>query len=100
MKTPAEAEYAVSVFNQYVIRAERRDELMEYLRREGIGCEIYYPLPLHRQECFSFLGASKGDFPESERASAETLALPVYPELEEEQIDYVIEAITRFYKGA
>ena len=100
VKTPAEAEYAVSVFNQYVIRAERRDELMEYLRREGIGCEIYYPLPLHRQECFAFLGASKGDFPESERASAETLALPVYPELEEEQIDYVIEAITRFYKGA
>ncbi len=73
---------------------------MEFLRREGIGCEIYYPLPLHRQECFEFLGASEGDLPESERAARETLALPVYPELEKEQIDYVIGAITRFYGGA
>jgi dTDP-4-amino-4,6-dideoxygalactose transaminase len=100
ISVPKEAEYAVSVFNQYVIRAERRDELMEFLRQEGIGCEIYYPMPLHRQECFAFLGASEGDFPESERAAGETLALPVYPELEDRQIDYVIDRITRFYGGA
>jgi len=100
VRIPEEAGYGVSVFNQYVVRAERRDELMEFLRREGIGCEIYYPLPLHRQECFEFLGASEGDLPESERAARETLALPVYPELEKEQIDYVIGAITRFYGGA
>jgi dTDP-4-amino-4,6-dideoxygalactose transaminase len=100
VEVPAEAEYGRCVFNQYVIRAERRDELMRFLRREGIGCEIYYPLPLHRQECFAFLGASEGDFPESERAARETLALPVYPELEDRQIDYVIDTITRFYEGA
>lgn len=97
---PAEAEYGASVYNQYVIRAERRDELMGFLRREGVGCEVYYPLPLHRQECFAFLGGSEGDFPESERAARETLALPVYPELEEEQVGYVIDTITRFYEGA
>ncbi len=100
VRIPEEAAYGTSVFNQYVIRADRRDELMEFLRRGGIGCEIYYPLPLHRQECFEFLGASEGDFPESERASRETLALPVYPELDEEQIDYVIETIAGFYGGA
>lgn len=96
---PVEAEYCSSVYNQYVIRAERRDELMGFLRANDVGCEIYYPLPLHQQECFEFLGASKGDFPESERAASETLALPVYPELEERQIDYVIETIKRFYGG-
>ena len=87
------------MFNQYVIRAERRDELMGFLRQNGVGCEIYYPLSLHQQECFAFLGASQGDFPESERAAVETLALPVYPELEGSQIDYVIETIKRFYGG-
>jgi dTDP-4-amino-4,6-dideoxygalactose transaminase len=100
VEVPIEAEYAVSVFNQYVIRAERRDELMGFLRQEGIGCEIYYPLPLHRQECFAFLDASEEDFPESERAARETLALPVYPELEDGQIDYVVDRITRFYGRA
>ena len=96
----AEAPYGKSVYNQYVIRAERRDGLMEFLRERDVGCEIYYPLPLHQQECFAFLGYSEGDFPESERAAAETLALPVYPELEPEQIDYVIETIGKFYGGS
>ena len=99
VELPAEAEYNRCVFNQYVIRAERRDELMGFLRQNGVGCEIYYPLSLHQQECFAFLGASQGDFPESERAAVETLALPVYPELEGSQIDYVIETIKRFYGG-
>ena len=96
----AEAPYGKSVYNQYVIRAERRDGLMEFLRERDVGCEIYYPLPLHQQECFAFLGYSEGDFPESERAAAETLGLPVYPELEPEQIDYVIETIGKFYGGS
>jgi dTDP-4-amino-4,6-dideoxygalactose transaminase len=97
---PVEAEYGRGVYNQYVIRAERRDGLMEFLRANDVGCAIYYPLPLHQQECFAYLGASEGDFPESERAAVETLALPVYPELEDGQIDYVIDVIERFYGEA
>ena len=100
VEVPTESDYGRCVFNQYVIRAERRDGLMEFLREKGVGCEIYYPLPLHQQECFAFLGASKGDYPESERAAGETLALPVYPELEGGQIDYVIDTIAKFYEGA
>ena len=93
---PVEADYNESVFNQYVIRAARRDELMRALRENDIGCEIYYPLPLHLQSCFADLGGREGDFPESERAARETLALPVYPELSAGQMDYVAGVIERF----
>jgi dTDP-4-amino-4,6-dideoxygalactose transaminase len=85
------------VFNQYVIRASRRDDLKIHLEQNGVGCAIYYPLPLHLQECFRFLGYTAGDFPESEKAAAETLALPVFPELSKAQIEYVVEQIGRFY---
>jgi dTDP-4-amino-4,6-dideoxygalactose transaminase len=84
------------VFNQFVIRVPRRDELKAALKKAGIETEIYYPLPLHLQECFGYLGHHKGDFPESERAAAETLALPVYPELSDAQAEHVVNSIREF----
>ncbi len=89
-------EYNESTFNQYVIRTPRRDEMRAYLTDKGIGTAIYYPVPLHCQECFSFLGWERGRLPESERAADETLALPVYPELGIQKQNYVIKTITEF----
>ena len=86
------------IFNQYVLRAgERRDDLIKHLKENGVGAEIYYPLPLHLQECFRFLGHAAGDFPIAEQAARETLAIPVYPELRPEQQHYVVETIRSFY---
>jgi len=86
-----------SIFNQYTIRAERRDELQAHLKARGIGSAIYYPLPLHLQPCFAYLGYRPGQLPESERASHEVLSLPVYPELTRAQQDEVIGAVREFY---
>ena len=94
--TPVVREGNVSIYNQYVIRAPRRDELKAFLKDQGIGTEVYYPLSLHQQECFASLGYKTGDFPESEKAAAESLALPIYPELTDEQIVHVADKIKEF----
>jgi dTDP-4-amino-4,6-dideoxygalactose transaminase len=88
------------VWNQYVIRVQRRDALRQYLAAAGVGTEVYYPIPLHLQECFRYLGHRPGELPESERAAREVLALPVFPELSPAQIDYVAGTIERFYTAA
>ena len=85
------------VFHQYVVRAYRRDELREFLAARKIGTEVYYPIPLHLQPCFVYLGYLEGDFPEAERAAKEVLALPMFPELTEEEQKWVVKSITDFY---
>ena len=87
----------VSIYNQYTLRVARRDELAAHLKSRGIGHSIYYPLPLHLQPCFAYLGYSEGAFPESERAAKEVLSLPIYPELREAQLDTVVSAVREFY---
>ena len=89
--------HAFHVFHQYVIRAQRRDELRKFLADRNIGTEVYYPIPLHLQPCFAYLGYSAGDLPESERAAAEVLALPIFPELTESEQESVVESIAEFY---
>jgi dTDP-4-amino-4,6-dideoxygalactose transaminase len=84
------------IFNQYVIRSSSRDELQAFLRNKGVGSEIYYPVPMHMQDCFTYLGVKAGAFPESERAAKESLAIPVYPELNDAQARYVVDCIGEF----
>ena len=86
------------IYNQYCVRVPRRDEVRAHLNKEGVGAEIYYPLPLHMQQCFAYLGHQPGDFPESLRASRESLALPIYPELAESQLQYVVDTIAAFFR--
>ncbi|MGA7849495.1 MAG: DegT/DnrJ/EryC1/StrS family aminotransferase [Terriglobales bacterium] len=88
---------AKHVFHQYVIRAQRRDDLRKFLADRKIGSEIYYPLPLHLQPVFSYLGLKAGDLPVSEQAAREVLALPMFPELTKTEIEYVVESIADFY---
>jgi dTDP-4-amino-4,6-dideoxygalactose transaminase len=88
------------IFNQYVIRVSRRDELKAALEAKGVGTEVYYPVPMHLQECFAYLGQKEGAFPESESAAKETLALPIYPELTDQQARYVVQCVQGFFSGS
>lgn len=96
---PYERENVRHIYNQFVVRVPgKRDGLRAFLTEKGIGTDIYYPVSLHLQECFEYVGYKEGDLPESEKASRETLALPIYPELRPEQLEYVVDAIARFYE--
>ena len=88
------------IYNQYIIRVQERDSLRDFLLKNEIGCEIYYPVPFHQQECFADLGYNDGDFPISETAGATTLALPIYPELSTGQQQFVVDKIKEFITGA
>ncbi len=94
--TPPAVVASRHIFNQYVIRVSRRDELQAALKAQGVGTEVYYPVPMHLQECFAYLGHSVGAFPESEKAAQQTLALPVHPELTEPQARYVVDCVRNF----
>lgn len=97
LRTPVIDRPNESIYNQYTIRAERRDELQAHLKARGIGTSIYYPIPLHLQPCFAYLGYREGMCPESEKAAREVLSLPIYPELTSAQLDEVIGAVRSFY---
>jgi dTDP-4-amino-4,6-dideoxygalactose transaminase len=97
VRTPVVCSDNESIFNQYTIRAERRDELGAYLKQKGIGTKVYYPLPLHLQPCFAYLGYKQGSHPESERAAAEVISLPIFPELTPRQLDETVAGIRAFY---
>ncbi len=96
VRLPHQAEQRRHIYNQFTIRVDRRDEVRSYLKEHDVATEIYYPVPLHRQECFASLGHAEGDFPHSERAAAETLALPIYPELSDTQARHVVGCIESF----
>jgi len=99
VKTPVITKGARHIFNQYVIRVERRDALRTHLTDKGIGTEIYYPVPLHMQKCFDYLGMRPEDCPESAKAAAEVLAVPIYPELTAAQQEYVVQSVAEFYRN-
>ena len=99
IRLPVEIE-SRHIYNQFIIHCTRdRDKLRDFLTQNEIGTEIYYPLPMHQQECFTNLGYRKGDFPRAEDAAQKTLALPIYPELEDKQLEYVVQKIADFYRN-
>lgn len=99
VSVPKSKPYMRHVYHQYVIRVKDRDDLQKFLNSRGIGTTVYYPLPLHLQKCYENLGYKEGDFPEAEKASKEALALPMWPEMANEEVDYVIENVKEFYNN-
>jgi len=98
MRIPYIDSKAVTIYNQYTLVCEKRDELLAYLQAAGIGCAVYYPLPLHVQECFSSLGYKKGDLPVAEEMAGKVLSIPIYPELSDAHKQYVCDKIAAFYR--
>lgn len=100
IKTPFVADYSTHIYHQYILRLNTKSaKLISYLRERGIDSRVYYPVPLHLQPCFRYLGYKRQDFPESEKASCQTLAIPVYPDLNKKEKDYIIHSIKEFYHG-
>jgi len=99
VRTPPATHGVRHIYNQYVLRVRNRDALRAHLTAAGVGTEIYYPVPLHLQQCFAYLGHKAGEYPLSEQAAAEALALPIYPELSEAQLQYVVDSIVAYYRG-
>jgi dTDP-4-amino-4,6-dideoxygalactose transaminase len=94
IKTPIVGKYNIHIYHQYVLRLNTSSKkLIEHLRNKGIDSRIYYPVPLHLQKCFKYLNYRKGDFPESEKAAVQTLAIPVYPDLTGQELDYIVSSI-------
>lgn len=98
VRTPVVDDCNEPIFHQYTLRVERRDALQAHLKSQGIGSAVYYPVPLHLQNCFRHLGYTQGRFPEAERAAGEVISLPIYPELTHDQVAHVVDAIHRFYQ--
>jgi dTDP-4-amino-4,6-dideoxygalactose transaminase len=99
LQLPREAGYAESAYHLYVVRHSRRDDLKKHLEASGVGCALHYPLPLHLQKCYASLGHKAGDFPVAEKAARECLTLPIYPELNDAQIQRVAEVIHDFFRN-
>ncbi len=99
VKTPKDMGFGRHIYNQYTLRAKRRDELKAWLKAKGIGCKVYYPLPLSLQDCYRFLGYREGDMPQAERAAQEAISIPIFPELSREEKEEVARAIGGFYEG-
>ena len=99
IRTPYVSGYSNHIYHQYVLRLNTPSaKLIEHLKNKGIDSRVYYPLPLHLQKCFKYLGYKKGDFPEAEKAAVQTLAIPVYPDLTKEEMDYIITSIKEFFR--
>jgi dTDP-4-amino-4,6-dideoxygalactose transaminase len=99
IELPVEPSGTYHIYNQFVIRVRERDALREHLTRAGVGTEVYYPVPFHRQECFAGVPSGRGDFPVADRAAATSLALPIYGELTEADLAHVVAAIREFVRA-